>query len=63
MDIQLNVHNLLLILKPKQSYENNFGMKNNFIKNVNGKLCADKDYIVKNLYDMFFINGIKLFAK
>lgn len=47
----------------KQSYEINFGMKNNFIKNVHAKLVGDKDYIVKDIFDMLFINGIHLVTK
>lgn len=47
----------------KQSYEINFGMKNNFIKNVYAKLVGDKDYIVKDIFDMLFINGIHLVTK
>jgi len=51
------------ILLQKQSYEINFGMKNNFIKNVYAKLVGDKDYIVKDIFDMLFINGIHLVTK
>jgi hypothetical protein len=34
-----------------------------FIKNVFGKLFADKGYIDKKLFDMLFINGIQLVTK
>ena len=33
------------------------------MKNVHGKLFADKGYIGKDLFDMLFINGIQLITK
>ena len=34
-----------------------------FIKNVKGKLCGDKGYIGKQLFEFLFMNGIQLITK
>lgn len=34
-----------------------------FIENVKGKLCGDKGYIGKQLFEFLFINGIQLVTK
>ncbi len=34
-----------------------------FIKNVKGKLCGDKGYIGKQLFEFLFMNGIQLVIK
>lgn len=34
-----------------------------FIENVKGKLCGDKGYIGKRLFDFLFMNGIQLVTK
>ena len=34
-----------------------------FIENVKGKLCGDKGYIVKQLFEFLFLNGIRLITK
>lgn len=35
----------------------------NFLKNIKGKLCADKGYIGQALFENLFINGIQLLTK
>ena len=35
----------------------------NFLKNIKGKLCADKGYIGQALFENLFLNGIQLLAK
>ena len=35
----------------------------NFLNNVKGKLCADKGYIGKSLFETLFLNGIQLITK
>lgn len=34
----------------------------NFLKNIKGKLCADKGYIGHALFENLFLNGIQLFT-
>ena len=34
-----------------------------FLKNIKGKLCADKRYIEQNLFGNLFLNGIQLITK
>lgn len=34
-----------------------------FLNNIKGKLCADKGYIDKTLFETLFLNGIQLIAK
>ena len=34
-----------------------------FLKNIRGKLCADKGYIGQTLFENLFINGIQLITK
>lgn len=34
-----------------------------FLKNIKGRLCADKGYIGQALFENFFINGIQLITK
>lgn len=34
-----------------------------FIENVKGKLCGDKGYIGKQLFEFLFMNGIQLVTK
>ena len=34
-----------------------------FLKNVKGKLCADKGYIGQALFESLFLNGIQLITK
>jgi len=34
-----------------------------FIKNVKGKLCGDKGYIGKKLFEFLFMNGLQLVTK
>ena len=34
-----------------------------FIENINGKLCGDKGYIGKQLFEFLFMNGIQLVTK
>ena len=34
-----------------------------FLKNIKGKLCADKVYIGQALFENLFLNGIQLLAK
>lgn len=34
-----------------------------FIENVKGKLCGDKWYIGKQLFELLFMNGIQLVTK
>ena len=34
-----------------------------FIKNVKGKLCGDKGYIGRQLFEFLFSNGIQLITK
>lgn len=35
----------------------------NFLKNIKGKLCADKGYIGQALFENLFLNGIQLLTK
>ncbi len=35
----------------------------NFLNNIKGKLCADKGYIGKTLFETLFLNGIQLITK
>lgn len=34
-----------------------------FLKNIKGKLCADKGYIEQTLFENLFLNGIQLITK
>ena len=34
-----------------------------FLSNIKGKLCADKGYIGKTLFETLFLNGIQLITK
>ena len=34
-----------------------------FLKNIKGKLCADKGYIGQTLFENLFLNGIQLITK
>lgn len=34
-----------------------------FLKNIKGKLCADKGYIGQTLFEKLFLNGIQLVTK
>ena len=34
-----------------------------FLSNIKGKLCADKGYIDKTLFETLFLNGIQLIPK
>ena len=34
-----------------------------FLNNIKGKLCADKGYIGKTLFETLFLNGIQLITK
>lgn len=35
----------------------------NYLKNIKGKLCADKGYIGQVLFESLFLNGIQLLSK
>lgn len=35
----------------------------NFLKDIKGKLCADKGYIGQSLFEKLFSNGIQLLIK
>ena len=37
--------------------------QNKFLKNIKGKLCADKGYIGQALFENLFLNGIQLITK
>lgn len=37
--------------------------QNRFLKNIRGKLCANKGYIGQTLFENLFLNGIQLITK
>ena len=37
--------------------------QDSFLNNIEGKLCADKGYIDKTLFENLFLNGIQLVTK
>ncbi|SDH52496.1 Transposase DDE domain-containing protein [Bacteroides ovatus] len=37
--------------------------RGNFLKNIKGKLCADKVYIGQTLFENLFLNDIQLLTK